>query len=299
MRPVVGAGAAAPRRPPTCAPSSIPRGNPPLHDRGIDVERPREAEMAAQSLAFPVFAPFDPRLPARASPLLRSLQRAAFDDEAMAALFSRCDASGDCAGRKRERMAAQLRALEAAAGADEPGGRRNLPYHIGASGPFHLADSDTLHVTLENLDFEVAKAKGARSRPMCGTSGPGGSRWPERSGCSACSSPASASSARSGTPKRAPRPATGDDAFESLVALFARRDGNTRCVRRLFNALASAGEDSGSRCSATSARCPAGEEPRARRCPGSRLAGSALLPQGPSGCGGAALGRGGGGWLCR
>src|SRR5439155_24995649 len=35
----------------------------------------------------------------------------------------------------------------------------------------------------------------------------------------------------------------GEDGFESLVALFARRDGNTRCVRRLFNALASAGED--------------------------------------------------------
>jgi hypothetical protein len=35
----------------------------------------------------------------------------------------------------------------------------------------------------------------------------------------------------------------GEDGFESLVALFARRDANTRCVRRLFNALAAAGDD--------------------------------------------------------
>src|SRR5262249_8500665 len=36
---------------------------------------------------------------------------------------------------------------------------------------------------------------------------------------------------------------TGENGFESLVALFARRDGNTRCVRRLFNALGSASQD--------------------------------------------------------
>jgi hypothetical protein len=35
----------------------------------------------------------------------------------------------------------------------------------------------------------------------------------------------------------------GEDGFESLVALFARRDANARCVRRLFNALATAGPD--------------------------------------------------------
>jgi len=34
---------------------------------------------------------------------------------------------------------------------------------------------------------------------------------------------------------------SGEDGFESLVALFARRDGNPRCVRRLFNVLGSAG----------------------------------------------------------
>ncbi|TMB37500.1 MAG: hypothetical protein E6J62_05095 [Deltaproteobacteria bacterium] len=81
-----------------------------LFIHGIDVDRPREAEMAAQSLAFPVFAPFDPRATGRASPLLRALQRAAFDEDAMASLFSRCDLASDHACKqKRERMAAQLR----------------------------------------------------------------------------------------------------------------------------------------------------------------------------------------------
>jgi len=66
-----------------------------LSMRGVDVERPREAEMAAQTLAFPVFAPFDPRLPSRATPLVRALQRAAFDDEAMTGLFGRCEPGAD------------------------------------------------------------------------------------------------------------------------------------------------------------------------------------------------------------
>ncbi len=215
-----------------------------LFMRGIDVERPREAEMAAQSLAFPVFAPFDPRLPARASPLLRSLQRAAFDDEAMAALFSRCDASGDRACKlKRERIALQLRG---ALGKLQPAltnlAADEIPYHIGASGPFHLADSDTLHVTLES-SAEVAKAKGARSRLMVRYQ----PLWPEsvaekRLQC--LQQPGICLFRALWNPEAAPRSAAaGDDDFESLVALFARRDGNTRCVRRLFNALASAGED--------------------------------------------------------
>src|SRR5438309_4675836 len=81
-----------------------------LYIRGIDVERPRDAEMAAQSLAFPVFAPFDPRASKRATPLLRAVQRASFDDEAMATVFARCDLAGERACRlKRERIAAQLR----------------------------------------------------------------------------------------------------------------------------------------------------------------------------------------------
>src|SRR5207247_1316987 len=66
--------------------------------------------------------------------------------------------------------------------------------------------------------------------------------WP-RSGCNACSSQASASSAPCGTSIRPRNRSSGEDGFESLVALFARRDSNTRCTRRLFNALASAGDD--------------------------------------------------------
>jgi hypothetical protein len=47
-----------------------------------------------------------------------------------------------------------------------------------------------------------------------------------------------------GPSAQAPAPATADEGgFESLVALFARRDANTRCVRRLFNALASETDD--------------------------------------------------------
>src|SRR5438309_4674816 len=37
--------------------------------------------------------------------------------------------------------------------------------------------------------------------------------------------------------------AADEGGFESLVALFARRDANTRCVRRLFNGLAATSED--------------------------------------------------------
>src|SRR5207248_2182928 len=141
-----------------------------LFMRGIDVERPREAGMAAQTLAFPVFAPFDPRLPSRATPLLRSLQRAAFDEETMAALFGRCEPGGEKACKlKRESMAEKrLQCLQ------QPG--------------------ICLFRALWNLDAPA-------------------------------------------------RPEPGEDGFESLVALFARRDGSTRCVRRLFNALATASED--------------------------------------------------------
>ncbi len=212
--------------------------------RGIDVERPREAEMAAQALGFPVFAPFDPRLPSRASPLLRSLQRAAFDDDAMSALFAHCDAGSDRACRlKRERMSAQLRG---ALGKMQPAlsnlAADEIPYHIGASGPFHLADSDMLHVTLES-SAEVPKAKGARSRLMVRYQ----PLWPEsvaekRMQC--LQQPGICLFRALWNLDAAPRAAEpGEDGFESLVALFGRRDGNTRCVRRLFNALASAGED--------------------------------------------------------
>src|SRR6266404_7922774 len=215
-----------------------------LFMRGIDVERPREAEMAAQTLAFPVFAPFDPRLPSRATPLVRTLQRAAFDDEAMAGLFGRCGPGAERACKlKRDRMAAQLRSslgklqppLTNLAG-DE------IPYHIGASGPFHLADYDALHVTLES-SAEVPKARGARSRLMIHYQ----PLWPESVAEKRlqCRQQPGICLFRALWSLEAPvrTVESGEDGFESLVALFARRDGNPRCVRRLFNVLGSAGED--------------------------------------------------------
>src|SRR5438552_2994435 len=214
-----------------------------LFMRGIDVERPREAEMAAQTLAFPVFAPFDPRLPSRATPLLRSLQRASFDEETMAALFGRCEPGGEKACKlKRDRMAAQLCASVGKLqtpltnlAADE------IPYHVGASGPFHLADYDALHVTLES-SAEVPKAKGTRSRLLIRYQ----PLWPESVAEKRlqCLQQPGICLFRALWNLDAPaRPEPGEDGFESLVALFARRDGGTRCVRRLFNALASASED--------------------------------------------------------
>lgn len=215
-----------------------------LFMRGIDVERPREAEMAAQTLAFPVFAPFDPRLPSRASPLYRSLQRAAFDDEAMVGLFGRCEPAAERACRaKRERIASQLRA---SVGRLQPPltnlAADEVPYHIGSSGPFHLADYDTLHVTLES-SAEVPKAKGQRSRLMIRYQ----PLWPESVAEKRlqCLQQPGICLFRSLWSLDSPAKATeaSEDGFESLVALFARRDGNTRCVRRLFNALAAAGDD--------------------------------------------------------
>src|SRR5919201_5151629 len=204
-----------------------------LYMRGIDVERPREAEMAAQTLAFPVFAPFDPRLPSRATPLLRALQRAAFDDDVLASLFAHCEPGGDRASRlKRKRIAAQLRASVGKLqtpltnlAADE------IPYHVGATGPFRLADYDTLHVTLES-SVEVPKAKGTRSRLMIRYQ----PLWPESVAEKRlqCLQQPGICLFRSLWSLDAPaRPAEpGEDGFESLVALFARRDGSTRCVRR-------------------------------------------------------------------
>src|SRR5207245_9499057 len=103
----------------------------------------------------------------RATPLLRTVQRASFDDEAMASVFARCDLAGERACKlKRERIAAQLRSslgkLDsglANLAADE------IPYHVGASGTFHLADYDSLRVSLDSLSV-VITANGARSRIM-------------------------------------------------------------------------------------------------------------------------------------
>ncbi|MFL5433443.1 MAG: hypothetical protein ACJ784_02930 [Myxococcales bacterium] len=220
-----------------------------LFIRGIDVDRPREAEMAAQSLAFPVFAPFDPRASGRASPLLRSLQRAAFDQDGMASLFSRCDLSSpEACKQKRDRMAAQLRA---SVGTLKPAltnlAADEIPYHIGASGPFHLADFDTLHLTLES-SAPVPKANGSRSNLMVRYQ----PLWPESVAEKklSCAQQPGICLFRAlwnvhGPSAQASPPAslTDEGGFESLVALFARRDANTRCVRRLFNALASESDD--------------------------------------------------------
>ena len=212
-----------------------------LFVRGVDLDRPRDAEMIRQSLAFPVFAPQDPRIPGRATPLLRALQLASFDDEKMLQLFGRCDLGNDRACRlKRDRMAAQLRT---SLGKLQPGlgnlAADEIPYHIGASGPFHLTDHDPLHVTLES-NSEVQKARGSRSRLMIRYQ----PLWPESVAERrlSCQQQPGICLFRSLWKMSAP-PGDPEDGFESLVALFARRDANTRCVRRVFNALATASDD--------------------------------------------------------
>jgi len=212
-----------------------------LFVRGIDLDRPRDAEMVLQSLAFPVFSPEDPRLPGRATPLLRTLQQASFDDEKLLQLFGRCDLGSDRACRlKRDRMAAQLRT---SLGKLQPGlgnlAADEIPYHIGASGAFHLADHDPLHVTLEST-APVQKSRGSRSRLMIRYQ----PLWPESVAERrlSCQQQPGICLFRS-LWKTGAQAAASEDGFESLVALFARRDANTRCVRRLFNALASAGDD--------------------------------------------------------
>ena len=259
--------------------------------RGIDVERPREAEMAEQTLAFPVFAPFDPRLPSRATPLLRSLQRAAFDDEAMAGLFGRCEAGAERACKqKRERMAAQLRASVGKLqqpltnlAADE------IPYHVGASGPFHLADYDSLHVTLES-SAEVPKARGARSRLMIRYQ----PLWPESVAEKRlqCRQQPGICLFRALWNLDAPIRSieAGEDGFESLVALFGRRDGNTRCVRRLFNTLGSASEDRLLELQ-RDLREPVGAGENRAPCDARARALAGLVPRGEEGPPGACAGR--------
>lgn len=216
-----------------------------LFVRGVDLTRPRDVDMVEQSLAFPVFSPFDPRATSRATPLLRTLQRAAADDSLLSGLLWRCDLGSERACRlKRERIAAQLRSsvgeLKPALGnlaADE------IPYHVGASGPFHLSDYDLLHVALESA-AEVPKTRGSKSRLMISYQ----PLWPEsvpdkRLQCQQQPGICIFRALWRMDAARARPQEAGDDGFESLVALFARRDANTRCVRRLFNALSAAGED--------------------------------------------------------
>ncbi len=216
-----------------------------LFMRGVDLDRPQDVEMVAQTLAFPVFAPYDPRAPSRATPLLRSLQRATADDALLSSLLWRCDLTSDRACRlKRERIAAQLRA---SVGGLQPGlgnlTSDEIPYHIGASGAFHLSDYDLLHVTLESAT-EVPKAKGTKSKLTISYQ----PLWPESVADKRlqCQQQPGICIFRALWRMDAGRTRVQEiagDGFESLVALFARRDANTRCVRRLFNALASSGED--------------------------------------------------------
>ena len=219
-----------------------------LYIRGVDVDRPRDAEMAAQSLAFPVFAPFDPRAADRATPLYRALQHAALDEDAMRGVLARCDLSDEHAcALKRGRIAAQLRA---AVGSLHPAlsnlAADELPYHVGASGPFHLGDYDSLHLSLESA-AEVPRSGGAPARLSVSYQ----PLWPEsvtekRVQCQqqpgvcvfrALWGPRGPAAAAT------PEQGESTDGFESLVALFARRDANTRCVRRLFDALGAAPDD--------------------------------------------------------
>ena len=162
----------------------------------------------------------------------------------MAGLLGRCEPGAERACRaKRERIGSQLRA---SLGKLQPPltnlAADEIPYHVGASGPFHLADYDALHLTLES-SAEVPKARGQRSRLMIRYQ----PLWPESvvEKRLQCLQQPGICLFRSLWSLDAPAKAAeaSEDGFESLVALFARRDGNTRCVRRLFNALAAAGDD--------------------------------------------------------
>ncbi|HEX4385804.1 MAG TPA: hypothetical protein VH083_22760 [Myxococcales bacterium] len=197
--------------------------------RGLDVERPREALLAARALAFPVFAPFDPRAPERATPLLRDLQRAALDDDALARLFPHCDLPDEQACReRRDRLGLQLRATLGKLQAPLPGiEREELPYHVGSSGPFQLTAFDSLRARLESK-LEVAKSKTGRGKLTVSYQ----PLWPaslaERK--ARCTSGVCIFRSLWGA---AGKP---DEGFDSMVALFAQK--NAPCARRLFNALA-------------------------------------------------------------
>jgi hypothetical protein len=204
-----------------------------LYVRGLDVERPREAQLAADALGFPVFPPFDPRAPERATPVYKDLQRASDDDEALAQLFSRCDLPTDSACKaRRERLSVQLRSalgrLLPPLSGIEP--EALLPYHVGSSGAFQLGAFDPLRVRLESR-AEVAKSKSARGKLVVNYQ----PLWAEsvaerRARCT----PASVCVFH-GLLGSEGRP---EEGFHSLVGLFGRRGADARCVRRLFTALA-------------------------------------------------------------
>ena len=205
-----------------------------FHVRGLDTERPREALLAAQALSFPVFAPFDPRAPERATPLLREQQRAAADEDALAKLFSRCDLPDDQACRdRRDRIGLQLRS---ALGKLQPPlagiEREELPYHVGSSGPFQLAAFDSLRVRIESK-LDVAKSKTARGKLVVNYQ----PLWPESLAerRARCDGGVCVFRSLWGNAGKT------DEGFDSMVGLFTR-GANARCVRKLFNALAASEE---------------------------------------------------------
>jgi hypothetical protein len=124
-----------------------------LYLRGLDVERSRDAQLAAEALAFPVFAPFDPRAPQHRTPLVQHLTPAF------------CDLpSEEACNDKRARTAAQFQAVLGKLLPPVPGiGHEELAYHVGSSGPFELTAFDGLRVRLESK-IEVAKSKVRRGK---------------------------------------------------------------------------------------------------------------------------------------
>jgi hypothetical protein len=249
-----------------------------LYLRGLDVERPKDAELAAAAMAFPVFAPFDPRAPERISPLFKDLQRALDDEGAAARLF--CDLPGEQACKdKRERTVLQLRAALGRLAPPLAGIERDeLAYHVGASGPFQLAAFDGLRVRLESKG-DVAKGSRQRGKLLVSYQPLWAESMAERR--ARCQSQGSVCLFRSvwgsaGQP---------DPGFHSLVGLFARRGSSTRCVRRLFDALAAARDLPRLQ---AGAREPLDEPGRCARP-------TALLPQGSCASAAAPYGSSGGG----
>src|SRR5207248_11303337 len=116
-----------------------------------------------------------------------------------------------------------------------------LPYHVGASGPFHLADADLLHVTLESSG-EVPKANGSRSKLMIRYQ----PLWPEsvaerRLQCQ--QQPGVCLFRSLWNTGIGAADAPGEDGFELLVALFAARNANTGCVGRVVAAASVVGDE--------------------------------------------------------
>jgi len=124
-----------------------------LYLRGLDVERQRDAQLAAEALAFPVVAPFDPRATDRTSPLLSRLTP------------SFCDLpSEEACADKRARTSAQLAAVLGKLLAPPPGiSHDELALHAGSSGPFELTFFDGLRVRLASK-ADVPKSRSQRGK---------------------------------------------------------------------------------------------------------------------------------------